>query len=702
MRWALGHFPGAILGLGLLGLAVAAPAEARRLALVIGNDAYQNVTPLNNAGSDARAVAAALRETGFTVTLRQDLSLQSMKETLRAFKAQIAGGDDAVFYYSGHGVQLGGSNYLIPVDIRPQDEEEVADDALPLQRVLDDMSEQKARFSLAIIDACRNNPFKQSGRAIGGRGLAPVTAATGQMILYSAGAGQEALDNLGPADRNPNGVFTRVLIGELRDPGVPAEQILKRVRDQVVALAQSAHHDQVPALYDQSLGEFYFVPGKAAPGAGGGPAGARDGDLRVQSTAEVEQEYWNRIKDSTDPKDFADYGRSYPQGPHSAEAALLLRRMSVPAASTAVPTAPAPAPDAPPPTSQPLAVTIAPNTFNGREVAEAPGLMFAALKDIPGIDASMAATAATTTAYGVGGNVIAVQPTLQRNQCATQNNQINQMNLACMLLGQSTAPFSASVPVQIDFRVLRNSDHRITPYLFAKTYTVGAQQAQDAQTQALALAIREGTLAALQSAGVLEQSSDPKTRKVTYNVSALAQNLAAAANLGATSSAPAAATSTVAQLLPQANALQARAAMARSVVPATAAAPAPVTAAAAVAPTVDPIQGAWEGSYRCGQGVEGMKLRLTRAPGAVPNGVAALTGIVEFYPLAANPMGASGSYQVAGNYFNGRLVVTPQRWISQPPGYGMAGLIGTVSGAVISGNMAGAGCTQFQLNRVSQ
>jgi len=247
-----------LVALTLLAVMVAVPAEARRLALVIGNDGYQNVQPLKNARADAKAIAAELKDVGFDVTLKQDLTQKLMKSALRDFKAQVAGGDEVVFYFSGHGVQFGGTNYLIPVDITADSEAQVADDAVPLQRILDDLTEQKARFSLAIIDACRSNPFKEAGRAIGGRGLVPVTPATGQMIMYSAGAGQAALDNLGPHDTNPNGVFTRVLIQEMRKPGVPAGTLLKDVQSDVVELAHGVGHEQVPALYDQSLGKFFF------------------------------------------------------------------------------------------------------------------------------------------------------------------------------------------------------------------------------------------------------------------------------------------------------------------------------------------------------------------------------------------------------------------------------------------------------------
>ncbi len=336
-----------------------APAgEAHRFALVIGNDNYQSVTPLHNARADAKAVAAALRSVGFKVTLEQDVTLEKLKSALRAFKSQISGGDVAVFYFSGHGVQFDGTNYLIPIDLVPQNQEQVVDDAVALQRVLNDLHDQKARFALAIVDACRDNPFKGSGRAIGGRGLAPVTAASGQMVMYSAGAGQEALDRLGDSDTDPNGVFTRVLIKEISKPGVSAGQVLKHVQMQVVELADQVHHEQVPALYDQSLGEFYFVPPQASAAAvapsppPAAPSAAGDA-IHVQSSDELEQSFWNRIKDSTDPADFKDYTKQYPSGAHIGEAQLMLRRLdrsahrreavAAPAVASASPPAAAPA-----------------------------------------------------------------------------------------------------------------------------------------------------------------------------------------------------------------------------------------------------------------------------------------------------------------------------------------------------------------------
>jgi uncharacterized caspase-like protein len=308
----------------LLALA-ALPAEAKRLALVIGNDTYQNIERLRNARCDARAIAAELKTVGFDVTLHQDLNQRAMLAALRSFKARVAGGDEVVFYFSGHGVQFGGTNYLIPVDMTAESEEQIADDAVPLQRVLDDLTEQKARFSLAIVDACRNNPFKQAGRSLGGRGLVPVTPATGQMIMYSAGAGQTALDSLGPQDRNPNGVFTRVLIQQMRKTGVAAGSLLKDVQSEVVELTRGVRHEQVPALYDQSLGQFYFRPG--APAAAGPATTAPSPSVRVPTPAELDESFWQSIKDSSDIDEFRSYAKTFPKGMHLAEAELKIRRL---------------------------------------------------------------------------------------------------------------------------------------------------------------------------------------------------------------------------------------------------------------------------------------------------------------------------------------------------------------------------------------
>ena len=231
---------------------------ANRKALVIGNDKYKHVSELKNATSDARAISNSLTGLGYKVSTHIDVSEKAFKQALRDFKMSIQGGDEVLVFFAGHGVQLGATNYLLPTDIKGDNEEQVKDEAIQLQRILDDMQERKAKFALAIIDACRDNPFKGSGRALGGRGLAPTTAATGQMVMFSAGSGQQALDKLGNNDADKNGLFTRILLKEMTKPGVPVDKVLKNVRNEVVSLAKGVGHEQTPALYDQSVGEFFF------------------------------------------------------------------------------------------------------------------------------------------------------------------------------------------------------------------------------------------------------------------------------------------------------------------------------------------------------------------------------------------------------------------------------------------------------------
>lgn len=336
----------------------------QRVALVIGNDSYLRVPTLLNARSDARAIAATLQKAGFDVILRTDLNDRGMREAVRLFKARLSGGTDAVFYFSGHGVQVGAANYLLPVDISPESEEQVKDDGLALQKVLDDMAEQKTRFSVAIVDACRDNPFPRvAGRSIGGgRGLAAATPATGQMVLYAAGAGQTALDRLGSDDRTPNGVFTRVLLREMQRPGVPVDRVLKNVRQEVVRLAQGVGREQVPALYDQSIGEFFFV----AAGSNANTSNMSTPDavivnpipvLPAMSAEQREDKFWDDAKAAGNREAFEAYLNTYPRGRYASLATANIARLS--AAATAggqqqvvTTTTPAPIP-APPAQSGP-------------------------------------------------------------------------------------------------------------------------------------------------------------------------------------------------------------------------------------------------------------------------------------------------------------------------------------------------------------
>lgn len=238
-------------------------SDATRHALVIGNNGYQNVGQLEKADNDARAMGKALERIGYETTVLLDANRRAMNAAINRFVDDIAGGGEGVLFFAGHGVQINNQNYLLPVDIdNPRNEADVGDQAVSLQGIQDKIAQAHARFTLLVIDACRNNPLpKKAGRNLGGtRGMALASSAEGQMVIFSAGANQLALDKLTPDDPDPNGVFTRELLPWLGKPGVSVRQAVQEVRRAVYVKAKSVNHDQFPAVYDQVLGDFYFVP----------------------------------------------------------------------------------------------------------------------------------------------------------------------------------------------------------------------------------------------------------------------------------------------------------------------------------------------------------------------------------------------------------------------------------------------------------
>lgn len=241
---------------------VPATVFAMRRALIFGNDSYKYAEPLKNAREDARAMADELKGFGYEVSLHLDQSQKGMQAALRDFRDKVNAGDEVLFYFSGHAVEIDGKNFLTPVDTIGINQNQLADDSIDLKTaVLDPLTMKKVKLTLALIDACRDNPFLKTAatRSTAGlKGLAPTTPATGQLIVYSAGSGQTALDRLGPDDKDKNGVFTRVLLSEMKKSNVPIHQVIRNVRSEVVKLARSIGHDQVPAIYDQVDGDFYF------------------------------------------------------------------------------------------------------------------------------------------------------------------------------------------------------------------------------------------------------------------------------------------------------------------------------------------------------------------------------------------------------------------------------------------------------------
>ena len=251
----------AILALSIaISFAATAHAE-KRVALLVGNNAYQNVPRLQTAVNDARAVGTALRGLGFSVIIAENQSRRAMSEALLAFDKAIEPGDIALFFFAGHGFEIRGQNYLLPTDIpevREGQEELIRDFAFPTDRIIDRLQGRGARTAVLVLDACRNNPFERpGGRGLkGSGGLAAMTPADGVFIMFSAGAKQTALDRLSNTDRASNSVFTRNLLRRLAEPDLTLVQIAKRLQIEVQQLAASVGGDQTPAYYDQVVGEI--------------------------------------------------------------------------------------------------------------------------------------------------------------------------------------------------------------------------------------------------------------------------------------------------------------------------------------------------------------------------------------------------------------------------------------------------------------
>jgi hypothetical protein len=234
-------------------------AQARSLALVVGNDSYVNVTALKTAVGDARAVGDELEKMGFIVRRALNVDQRSMSRALAAFDAELQPGDRALFFYAGHGFEISGANYLLPTDVPAAQINQVdlvRDAAFSVERVIDDIRQRGARVTILVLDACRDNPFASRSRAgaIPG-GLARVDAPEGVFVLMSAGAKQEAIDRLSDDDGEKNSVFTRTFLREMDKPGRTLVQIAKATQIQVKALAATVGYEQTPAYYDEVVGD---------------------------------------------------------------------------------------------------------------------------------------------------------------------------------------------------------------------------------------------------------------------------------------------------------------------------------------------------------------------------------------------------------------------------------------------------------------
>ena len=289
----------------LLWAAALVPAAAEpRIALVIGNGAYESVSPLPNPASDARLMAQTLQSAGFSVTLVADGDLAQMRAAVSAFGAALrdAGndaGNDAtgLFYYAGHGVQSFKRNYLLPVDVQLENAADLGLVALEAEAVLLQMASARNKTNIFILDACRNNPF-ESIPDLGDNGLAEMKAPPGTYLAYATEPNKVALDGAGA-----NSVFTAALTGEILTPGQPIEQVFKQVRVKVRA---ASGNFQTPWDASSLSSDFVFVAG---------PPGMADS---------AEDALWNSVKRSRDAVQIILFLRSYPDGHNVAEAKALL------------------------------------------------------------------------------------------------------------------------------------------------------------------------------------------------------------------------------------------------------------------------------------------------------------------------------------------------------------------------------------------
>lgn len=252
-------------------------SRQRRVALVIGNARYTEF-PLNNPEHDARLVAQTLRALDFEVAEHLNLKARDFKRVLREFARQMD--DDqvaSVFYYAGHGVQIEGRNFLLPVDITLRDEAEVKDEAIDLQdALLAHVDRVRPRARIFIIDACRNDPFAARGRASRkANGLAEM-AAPGALIAFSASPGRVAED--GPV--GGNSIYTRHLAAELRTAGVEVEEMMKAVRIKVL---RDTEQRQIPWVNTSMVVNFTFNPGAGAAVAAAVASQKRNLQLLVQA-----------------------------------------------------------------------------------------------------------------------------------------------------------------------------------------------------------------------------------------------------------------------------------------------------------------------------------------------------------------------------------------------------------------------------------
>ncbi|MEQ9490843.1 MAG: caspase family protein [Alphaproteobacteria bacterium] len=310
-------FP-ALIVVSLARPAVGAP-EAARYALVIGNGAYTE-QPLDNPVNDANLVADTLTTLGFKVFRHIDLSQKGMRRAIRDFGDELAkAGEDTVslIFYAGHGLQVDGENFLVPVDARIKAERDVSVEAVSTSAMLDMLAYSRTSLNIVILDACRNNPYQRGFRSAAGRGLARMDAPSGTILAYATAPGQIAADGDGR-----NSPYTRALVRSMSQPGAPIEEVFKRVRIEVM---DRSNGQQVPWESSSLTGNFYFTEDGTA----------QSSDTAAASAGNAETVFWTSIVTETDPALFQSYLESYPDGVFAPIARARIDALSAPAKQVA-------------------------------------------------------------------------------------------------------------------------------------------------------------------------------------------------------------------------------------------------------------------------------------------------------------------------------------------------------------------------------
>ncbi len=243
--------------------------KEQRVALVIGNNDYQGVmSKLSNPINDAKAIKEVLESRGFTVIYKEDLAKREAKKILKDFYGKIGKGGVGLFYFSGHGIELDGRNYLIPIDAKLEEKGDAEFEAISLNQITKKMQNAGNRLNIVVLDACRNDPFS---RSVGVGGLAKVEP-IGLFVSYATGAGSVASDG----KAGENGLFTKYLVENMKR-SFDLQEVFQKTREEVYV---ASHQKQFPAIYNQTInGKFYFT----LPKEGEAPTVNRTGYINASS-----------------------------------------------------------------------------------------------------------------------------------------------------------------------------------------------------------------------------------------------------------------------------------------------------------------------------------------------------------------------------------------------------------------------------------